>query len=251
MPMRCLLITVALATATLGPLNIAEAADVPGDQSTRATLPLSPSFSTFSFDIAGDKDWYRLTLTKGQDYHFGYSSIFTAAKITLRDRNGKALASGSVDQDPITATEGFSFRAAADGLHYLAMADVGLGEEVNTSYPAEYKLLVTRDCAGSNVTRCRLPLNKRTNGELTTGSDQDVFAADLRANRSYMLTLDPVYGGIYMDAQIEGSHRDLRVTSDDDNNELYTFRVTRSGRFLIRIAGTERQEPYRLLLRPL
>lgn len=247
-----LLITAVTFAAGMVAAQVAAAADVPGDKSTRAILQLSPTFASYPFDAAGDKDWYRVNLTKGQDYHIGFSSYYTDGKVTLRDSAGKALAAEFYGRYfNVSNATGISFRAGYTGLHYVAIADVG-EEPEEITYPAAYRFLVTKDCADDFITRCQLPQGKATPGVLTTGNDQDFFYAELQGNRTYVATMSWKAAGPYLDAYVRHpTNIALQVEKTyNDNSTVLTFKTGSAGRYFVVVAGTERSESYSLLLKP-
>ena len=45
-------------------------ADIPGNASTNATLPLGPDFTPAEFEQAGDKDLFKVSFKQGVNYAF-------------------------------------------------------------------------------------------------------------------------------------------------------------------------------------
>lgn len=242
--LRLLMIVVLAA----GAARAAGATDIPGDRSTRATLPLSPSRITFQFEAAGDKDWHRLSLTKGQDYHVAWYAAFTDAKATLRDKTGAALSAGySTAGYYRWSLAGFSFRAGYDGLHYLTLVAVG-NDENSSSYSSPYSAQVTNDCASATLTKCQLPLNRVTNGILTSGLDINALSMNLSANQAYVLTVpssDPVFMRLTI---LTGNGTPTASgSSSDSDGTIVTFQTAAVGRYFVQATGG--QQSYSMLVK--
>ena len=89
-----------LGVAIIGAGQAAWAGDIPGDKSTKATLPVSVARTLGTLERAGDSDWYRVTLKGDTDYTVDVSPPETGygfIEANLRDASGKVLASATID----------------------------------------------------------------------------------------------------------------------------------------------------------
>ena len=95
--------------------GVAQAADIRGDRSTRATLPVSSTHTPSRFEFRKDSDWCRVTLAAGTDYAVSSNGSY-GLDIRLRDAAGRILASAH-DGDYTDA--GFERRAPSSGTYFV------------------------------------------------------------------------------------------------------------------------------------
>ncbi|MCC2099507.1 MAG: hypothetical protein KDJ29_21640, partial [Hyphomicrobiales bacterium] len=91
-----------------GAPNPAQVDTIPGDASTAAVLAPGGSASS-AIDLAGDQDWFRITLASGQNYVFSETGTGFGASLRLLDGAGTQLAldtgsAGSAAQIAFAAT---------------------------------------------------------------------------------------------------------------------------------------------------
>ncbi len=122
-------LAVAAAVALL-PQGAALAADtIRADRFTTATLPLDQEGENYSYiDSAGDKDWWKVSLTKGKTYILRGGSFRCGTAVAVFNSSGSKLASASCSGSYLG---GLEFTPTYTGVHYVEYAANGRG----TSYP--------------------------------------------------------------------------------------------------------------------
>ncbi len=160
----------------------AQAADIPGNNTTQATLGVSPSLTPGDFEKANDSDWYKVPLKKGQDYVvlLNAHGVNAPANVTLRDPAGQAQ--GSIGYD-YYATVGFEYRASKAGTFFVDAKGSVDPDEPGTA--RHYSVGVSFDCRDAATTKCVLEIGKAKDGTSTWVGDWDRFAVTLDASRSY------------------------------------------------------------------
>ena len=174
-------LTAALLAATmLG--TAAQAADIPGNNTTKATLAISTSLTDGDFETANDSDWYKVQLKKGQDYVvlLNAHGVSAPAAVTLRDPAGQAQ--GSIGYD-YYATVGFEYRASKAGTFFVDVKGSVDPDEPGT--PRHYHVGVSFDCRDATTTKCVLEPGKTKEGTSVWVGDWDRFAVTLDAARRY------------------------------------------------------------------
>ena len=176
-----------LGIAIMGTSHATLAGDIPGDRTTKATLPVSVARTLGTLEKAGDSDWYRVTLKDNTDYtvdvsppETGYG--FIVAK--LRDATGKVLASVAIDaSDRDTSDEGFEYHTRYGGLYFLEYK--GIANHRGDPYLAR----IAGDCRTGTVTGCSLTLGRRHSGLIAYQYDEDWFRVPLTAGVRYRIDL--------------------------------------------------------------
>ena len=166
-----------LGVAIIGAGQAAWAGDIPGDKSTKATLPVSVARTLGTLERAGDSDWYRVTLKGDTDYTVDVSPPETGygfIEANLRDAGGKVLASATIDaSDRDTSDEGFEYHARRGGLYFLEYR--GVANHRGDPYLAR----IAGDCRTGTASRCALALGRRHGGLIAYQYDQDWFRVPL------------------------------------------------------------------------
>lgn len=158
------------------------AADLPANGSTPATLRLSHEFESGSYiDYYFDKDWWRVNLTKGSAYVVRSLSSYCQTTVSLLDYRGKKLASAPC-KAPYTAA--FEYIPTYTGLHYVEYAD----NQRYRYYPTYYYADVFNDCAGSIKTKCAQAIDTDYSTLLQYKGDSDWRAIQLKGGRVYTAT---------------------------------------------------------------
>ena len=158
------------------------AADLPANGSTPATIRLSHEFESYSYlDYYGDKDWWRVNLTKGNAYVVRGISSRCTTTVSILDYRGKKLASAPCKP---SYTAAFEYIPTYTGLHYVEYAD-------NFRYPyyaTYYYADVFNDCAGSIKTRCTQAIDTDFSTLLQYKGDSDWRAIQLKGGKIYTAT---------------------------------------------------------------
>lgn len=165
------------ASSLLSITGSAAAADIPGNTSTRAVLPIPTAVLDGFWEREGDDDWYRVDLRKGQAYAFVLYD-FSYRDLTLRDPSGKAVKKGIGNQDVGT---GLEYVAPSTGTYYLAAR----GGPFEAPEDKSYALRSEVDCAGDARTRCALVLGQVQRQEILFDYDVDWLRVTLRKGRVY------------------------------------------------------------------
>jgi Ca2+-binding RTX toxin-like protein len=103
-------------------------ADIPGNTSTASTI-VSGGSATGSVEIAGDQDWYRISLTAGREYRFDLQGAPTSQgtladpQLRLLDGAGAQLAVNDNTGSSLNST--ITFTATQTTVHFLSAQGVG------------------------------------------------------------------------------------------------------------------------------
>ncbi|MGB3739139.1 MAG: DVUA0089 family protein, partial [Pontixanthobacter sp.] len=123
--------------------------DVAGSTATTASLTVGANPVQSTLSVAGDRDWYAVTLTAGETYNFttgatGGSNDFDTT-LTLRDASGNVLA---FNDDNAGTYSGVRFTASASGTYYVdvgSYVDSEAGDYRLTASVAEPLAVFTND----------------------------------------------------------------------------------------------------------
>ena len=172
-----------LGLAILGTTRAALAGDIPGDASTKATLQVTNVGTDGLLGTARDSDWYRVRLSKGQDYAVKLGLFYVQGRLTLRDAARQVLetAVNYGDRDA-----GFEVRAPYTGTYFVEVkgkwyAETSAGDE-------HYYVAVVRDCKDGLDTRCTLVPGETYHVGSAWLGDYDVYAAVLDRAKRYTFT---------------------------------------------------------------
>lgn len=173
----------AVAALTLLPHGAALAADtIRGDRLTTTTLPLDRESQNGSYiDSATDKDWWKVSLTKGKAYILRSNSYSCSTMLAVYNNAGRKLTSAPCSGYYTAALE---FIPTYTGIHYVEFVASGKA----TSYPQYYQPDALNDCAGSKATTCTQPIDLDFSTRLNSRSDSDWRAISLRAGQTYTAT---------------------------------------------------------------
>ncbi|MFO1046650.1 MAG: hypothetical protein U1E52_01925 [Geminicoccaceae bacterium] len=225
----------------------AQAADVPGNRSTTATIAVSRPLGEGAIDFAGDSDWYKISLVKGKDYAV---QIYASEDITvsIRDKNGNVLKSKINDPDEIA---GFEFRANYSGNYFIEYKDRLTDVK---AYPFRYHKLVSYDCKADASTGCSLALNDNRKWLFTFAQDLDWMAISLTKGKRYRIDLGAIgYFGVSL-SLVNAAGTTLKRWDrnyDDSQGSHYVisnFSPANSGKYYIVAVGNEDNDfEYRVL----
>jgi len=167
------------------PLNDNAPDLVPATIATTFSLAVGGSVDV-SVDTLGDHDWYRVTLTAGQTYTFGTSSISGSNPDTflnLRDAAGTVIVSDDDGGDNTYTT--LSYTATTSGTFFIdagTYADQSIGS-YHLYAAANY---TGADIAASAGTTATLAVGGAVNGSIEIASDRDWYAINLVAGQTYI-----------------------------------------------------------------
>lgn len=112
----------------------ARAADIPGNRSTKAVLPVGTSYTNGLFETKVDADWYRVQLKQGNRYSLGAISLPSGSKLTMRLYDNQVQPIRGVR---VGKGGGFTFTAPRNGLFYVAVDN-----DFATSKATAYKVRI-------------------------------------------------------------------------------------------------------------
>lgn len=144
-----MLTRVAVLVAAVALPEAAGAADIRGNANTRATLPISGTYTPGEFEFRGGSDWYKVTLAAGTDYAVSSNRSF-GLDVKLRNAAGKILASA---RDGDNTDAGFEFRAPRSGTYFIEYKETPNPSSGDTGV---YLARVMSDCWGDRTTQCVL-----------------------------------------------------------------------------------------------
>lgn len=229
----------ALAAALLaGSAAAAAAADIPGNNTTQASLPLRSTPTQGAYEKAGDRDWYRVTLEKGKDYALELTAVPNdpdnvdyIATIAVRQADGKLLAQASDNFFP--STDGLSFRPEVSGTYF-----VDVGQDPGATFVGKYSIRLDNDCRADSLTRCDLALGETRKSSITYVNDFDYLAVKLDKSKSYMFTVNGNSVGAYV-ADGSGNQLTYSASSSDGPSSIRNFKPPFSGTFYFLIANND------------
>lgn len=171
--------------------QIAPVDAIAGSVATSATL--SPARAeTSTIDLAGDQDWFRISLTAGSRYDFALDAASGSslnAYLRLLDANGVQLA---FNDNAVGLNSRLSFTATTSGNFYVAAQGAG-------STLGAYSLSVTQTVladtiAGSRATTAVLTTAVAQTTAVDLEGDQDWFRLNLTVGHRYDFAMDATTG---------------------------------------------------------
>ena len=160
---------------------------IPANTST--TEVLTPGGSrTSTIDVAGDQDWFRVTLTGGFTYDIILEGTGTATELPAVEYLIYDSAGNFITNEPDFGTIGIernSFTSAVGGTFYIAAA----GD--SNSNIGDYVLSLGVDEARNNIeTQQTISSGGSVTGTVDAFGDQDWYRVSLEAGFSYQVTLE-------------------------------------------------------------
>jgi hypothetical protein len=154
-----------------------------------------------TIEVAGDSDWFKVTLTAGTNYVFDVTGgSLSTAQVSLYDANGNLVLSGISGSDAEA-----SFTATATGTYYVAAAGAG-------SATGSYNVHVSTtqfDHVGNTSTSATIAVGGTATSTLTAAGQSDWFKVSLSAGSQYVFTA-------------AGAPSDVQVTIYDANGNAVT-----------------------------
>lgn len=237
-------------TYTLRASGMTVVDDYAGSTQTTGTLTIGGQ-TTGNIEIAGDRDWFRVSLQAGTTYTFDLRGIdgnggtlgsgYAEAYLTLYDAQGiyrTATANGGTGGDPfITYTPGVT------GNYYLAVQDLfGSGTGTYT-LRAAVSATSTDDYKNDTTTIGSMPPGSSVTGVIETVGDADWFGITLIANTIYTINLDSASGSSLYDPYLRlYNSAGTLIAYDDDSgiglNSQLTFVPSTTGRYFLGASGS-------------
>jgi serralysin len=224
---------------------------VPGDTSSTVTVDVG-GFVDGVIDIAGDRDWYKVTLVAGKTYTFStlFSLDIVDTVMVLRDANGNQL----LENDDANASNGYylseiTFTATSSGTYFL---DVGGFDSATGAFNLSVTRPDTDTIAGTAATNASLTIGNSVNGDTNLTGDHDWYAVQLVAGQTYLFTTEATGGATDTDTALylRDSAGNL-LAFNDDSAGTYSrlrFTATTTGTFYVDVGAWEESESgtYRL-----
>jgi subtilisin family serine protease len=203
---------------------------------TAVLTPTAPQVS--SVDLAGDQDWFRLSLAAGYRYDFAMDATLGSTIDTylrLLNGNGVELA---FNDNSIGLNSRLSFTASAGGTYYLSAQ--GYGATIGG-----YSLSMTQTApidaiAGNTSTSAALSPSLPQNSTVDLPGDQDWFRISLTAGSRYDFALNATAGSslnTYM-RLLDVNGVQLAVNDDAAGlNSRLSFTATSNGTYYVSAQG--------------
>lgn len=203
------------------------------DVNTTATLSQGQTVKG-TVDVAGDSDWYKISLKAGLDYGFvvsgdGSGASMPDADLFLRDAEGNWLAG---ETNYSNSSNAFSYASSRTGVYFLDVKD-------NGNDIGNYKLSwVGADTIQRNITTTAvLATGKSITSAIDVAGDSDWFKVSLKAGISYAFTVTGTGTSGLPDGDIFVRDANGNWVAGETNYSsatgLVTFTPTASGTYFI------------------
>ena len=156
-----------------------------------------------TIDVAGDEDWFAVTLVEGRQYQFDLAgNTLSDSFLALRDSSGAVVTFN--DDFGSGLDSQISYTATASGTFYLVAAAFSTGTGTYTLTTQDFSLPTipgitisegSTDTSGGTSTTDTLVSGDTFNGTLSTSSDQDWVRIDLTAGTEYTFDLQGTGAG--------------------------------------------------------
>ncbi len=229
-------------------MDVQAPADSVGDSAASArSLTIGQNFSSI-LERRGDEDWFAVQLTGGTRYSFRMSGDeSTQPKILVSDPLLRLVDAGGreIAYDDDSGDDGNAhliFTPQSTGTYYLVaqsawIMDIGF-------YQVSADLALADDFAASISGAGALSVNGSVRGIIDQGGDQDWFAIDLLAGRSYVFDLLTRRDGSQRLENptlslLDGNGGTLLTGTASAGQSHIAFTPTTSGRFYLSAAGAD------------
>lgn len=229
-------------------MDVQAPADSVGDSAASArSLTIGQNFSSI-LERRGDEDWFAVQLTGGTRYSFRMNADeSTQPKIPvsdplllLMDAGGREIAYDDDSSDDGNAH--LVFTPQSTGTYYLVarstwIMDIGF-------YQVSADLALADDFAASTQGAGALTINGSVRGIIDQGGDQDWFAVDLLAGRSYIFDLLTRRDGSQRLENpaltlLDGNGGTLAAGTASSGQSHIAYTPATSGRFYLSAAGAD------------
>lgn len=226
------------------PVVSAQDADPAGDASTTARF----SGEAVEGDIspAGDADWYRMRVERGQRYGFALDGLTDAQGATLDpmlaiyDGEGNQLAFNDDANESLNAALQFAPQQSGD---VFIEARAFSAEAVGRYRLSASASAVPEDDVGNDVnTRARISAGRSADGVLEYEGDVDAYRLSARSGNRYRVTLvgagaSPLGDPLLRVVDRDGAEIAMNDDSDDSLNSALEFSVQSYGDVFIEARG--------------
>lgn len=191
-----------------------------------------------------DKDWYKVSLTAGNSYHFtgqGTSGSLDLVAMRIYNSSGSAVSSLADDSAPI------DFTPTSSGTYYLAVSAGGsnfAGKTGNFSLVLSETTSTPSDTVANDVgTSASLSVGGSANGTINTADvdgstpDKDWYKLSLTAGHGYHFTGQGTSGSLDLVAMRVYDAGGSAVSSLADNSAPLDFTPTSSGVYYLAVSA--------------
>ena len=215
---------------------------------TTATLAARGSV-TGTMDVAGDADWYKVSLTAGLDYGFrltgdGSGSALAGGDLILRDATGNQLASDYTYSGPTNSS--VSHAATATGSYLLAVSAGNDTGGFSLSWLGNDTIL------RNSTTTASLTAKAALTSAIDVAGDSDWVRVSLKKDLDYgfHLTGDgssgAVQGGDLVLRSADGTAVASAYDYGGDTNTLLGYAAAASGTYFVDVSAGSATGTYRL-----
>ncbi|HRE44173.1 MAG TPA: pre-peptidase C-terminal domain-containing protein [Terricaulis sp.] len=216
----------------------ARAGDIPADASTDVSLSADGDYREGVLAPAGDRDWYRLTLSEGQTVRISLTSVDMMLDPLLVVYGPDGAAAATDDDGGEGLNSWLEFTATASGDHFVEAR--GFSDDAGGSYAVS---IASGDIPDSSQTDEALGFDGQ--GRVSTlgaPGDVDWFAVDLVEARTYRFSVEstgetPLADPMLTIYDVNGE----AVATDDDGgaglNAYLTFSSVTGGPHFVAVSG--------------
>jgi Ca2+-binding RTX toxin-like protein len=210
---------------------------IAGNTATTATLSATAP-QTSTVDLAGDQDWFRVTLTAGYRYEF---ALDAAAGSTLNPYMRLLNGSGTqllVNDDAVGLNARLSYDPTVSGTYFISAQ--GAGSTLGGYALSMTQIALADTIAGSTATTARLTTASAQSSAIDLSGDQDWFRVTLTAGYRYDFSMDATTGST-LDTYLRllNSNGAELVFNDDavGLNSRLSYTATSGGTFYVSAQG--------------
>ena len=191
--------------------SVSEAAgeDLPVDVSTAGVVPVGGS-AKGKIGVAGDQDWFAVTLEAGTTYRIDLKGFFTGGGRLLDpylrgiyDSSGTLVSGTANDNVNPWYDSRVWFTPTASGVHYIA---AGAASHWTGTYTLSVTVPNADDFSADASTTGEVTVGGSVDGEVETAGDRDWFAVELVAGTTYRVDLERTDPSLTWFAYLAGIH---------------------------------------------
>jgi len=188
-----------------------------------------------TIEVAGDSDWFKVTLTAGTQYVFDVGGgTLQSGQVSLYDANGNLVTTASSAYPGATAET--SFTVTSSGTYYVAAA----GVSASTGTYNVIESTTSLDNTGNTATTATLSVGGQATGNLTVGGQNDLYKISLNGGTQYVFTAG---GGAPSDVQVTIYNSAGQAIANSNQNGTITgntavFEPTAGGTYYVGVSST-------------
>lgn len=203
---------------------------------------------TGELEIAGDSDWFAVSLVAGKAYTFSlessatnglgdaFLSLYDSAGVLITTNDDRQALNGEIVPDSEVLNSEISFTVSTTGTYYLGASSGSSGDGTG-NYKLSASVPIVDDYPATVLTTGKLVAAGSTTGNLESVGDHDWFSISLTAGQQYTFALDSAATGGLEDPflSLYDKNGTLLSTNDDGNgvNSELTYIATVTGNFYL------------------